>query len=158
MKRRNYLVLLCLFLPCFLFAGTYGIGVVVGSPTGLSGKYIMGRSSAMQLHVGWSFVGAVGFHAAGDYQFLFPGVIKNEEGRALETLVPYFGIGGRFRLKENEQQGETEFHVGLRIGGGIEWFINRFGVFLELYPVVDFVPKTDFDFEGGLGLRFFFKY
>lgn len=155
MKTKTFVTFL--LIPCFLAGGTYGIGVILGSPTGLSGKYIMGRSSAMQLHIGWSLIGNVGFHAAGDYQFLFPGVIKNEEGKGLETVVPYFGIGGRFCLKENEQD-ETDFHVGLRIGGGIEWFINRFGVFLELYPVVDFVPRTDLDFEGGLGFRFFFKY
>jgi len=41
------------------------------------------------------------------------------------------------------------------------WLINLY-LFIEyvrpqsIYPVVDIVPETDFDFEGGLGFRFYF--
>ena len=152
---RKYSLLL-LIIPCLLFGRRYGIGVVVGSPTGFTGKYFMSRKSALQVNAGWSFIGNAGFHITGDYQFLFPGVIRGERGESLENVVPYLGLGGRFRVKKNEPSDETDFHVGLRIGGGIEYLIDRFGVFLEIYPVVDFVPETDFDFEGGLGFRFYF--
>jgi hypothetical protein len=148
--------LLLLLIPCLLFGGKYGIGVILGSPTGFTGKSFLSRRSAVQINAGWSFVGAVGFHATGDYQFLFPGVVHGETGESLDNVVPYLGIGGRFRFKENDATNETDFHVGLRLGGGIEYLIDRFGVFLEIYPVVDFVPETDFDFEGGLGFRFYF--
>lgn len=152
---KKYSILLVL-IPCVLFGGGYGIGVIIGSPTGFTGKYFLARRSAIQINAGWSFLGDVGFHITGDHQFLFPGVIRGEEGRSLENIVPYLGIGGRFRVKEGGAGDNTEFHVGLRLGGGIEYLIDRFGVFLEIYPVVDFIPKTDFDFEGGLGFRFYF--
>lgn len=152
---KKYGILLFL-IPCLLFGSRYGIGVVIGSPTGFTGKYFLARKSAIQINAGWSFIGNVGFHITGDYQFLFPGIIRGEQGERLENIVPYLGIGGSFRVKENESANETDLHVGLRLGGGIEFLIDRFGIFLELYPVVDFVPKTDFDFEGGLGFRFYF--
>lgn len=152
---KRFFVILFLMSP-LLFGGKYGVGIIIGSPTGFTGKHIMAKGSAIAVNAGWSLLGEKGFHVTGDYQFLFPGVIKNEEGEPLESVVPYFGIGGSFRFKENEATDETDFHVGMRIGGGIEYLVTRFGVFLELYPVVDFLPETDFDFEGGLGFRFYF--
>ncbi len=153
---KKYLILLLLIIPSFIFAQNYGIGVIVGSPTGFTGKYFLARTSAIQINAGWSLIGNGGFHITGDYQFLFPGVIRGERGEALENAVPYLGVGGRLRVKENEPANDTKIYVGLRIGGGIEYLIDRFGIFLELYPVVDFVPETDFDFEGGLGVRIYF--
>jgi hypothetical protein len=152
---KKYCFILSL-VPCLLFGGRYGIGVIIGSPTGFTGKYFLATRSAAQINAGWSFIGDVGFHITGDYQFLFPGVVRGESGETLDNVVPYLGLGGRFRVKENEASNDTDFHIGLRIGGGLEYLIDRFGVFLEIYPVVDFVPETDFDFEGGLGFRFYF--
>ncbi|TET60901.1 MAG: hypothetical protein E3J47_06210 [Candidatus Stahlbacteria bacterium] len=153
---KKYLILLLLIIPSFIFAQNYGIGVIIGSPTGFTGKYLWSRNSAIVVNAGWSFVSDVKFHITGDYQFLFPGVIKGEEGVALRNVVPYLGIGGSFRAKTDEATDETDFCIGLRLGGGIEYLISRFGVFLELYPVVNVIPSTDFDLEGGLGFRFYF--
>jgi hypothetical protein len=153
---KKYLILLLLIIPSFMFAQNYGIGVIIGSPTGFTGKYFLARTSAIQINAGWSFVSDVKFHITGDYQFLFPGVIKGEEGVALRNVVPYLGIGGSFRAKTDEATDETDFCIGLRLGGGIEYLISRFGVFLELYPVVNVIPSTDFSFEGGLGARIYF--
>jgi len=143
-------------MPIFMYAQNYGVGVIIGSPTGFTGKYFWSQNSAIVVHAGWSFLDEMGLHITGDYQFLFSGVIRDEDGIPLKSVVPYLGVGGRFRFKKNEQEDRTDFHVGMRIGGGIEYLITRFGIFLELYPVVDIIPGTEFDFEGGLGFRFYF--
>jgi hypothetical protein len=153
--RRHCLIVL-LIIPGMLFCNTYGLGVIIGSPTGFTGKCFLSRISAVQINAGWSFIGDVGFHLTGDYQFLFPGIVADDYGRPMNDVVPYIGIGGRLRVKENEQTNDTDLHIGMRIGGGIEYMFERFGLFLELYPVIDFVPETNFDFEGGLGFRFYF--
>jgi hypothetical protein len=137
-----------------MFAGNLGLGLIIGSPTGFSAKYLMGRTSAIEVNAGWSFIGNVGIHITGDYQHLFTGVVHDEYGNPLETVIPYLGIGGRFRIKDVE--GDAEFHVGVRMGGGIEYMLGDIGIFLELYPVVNIIPSTDFDFEGGLGGRYYF--
>jgi hypothetical protein len=144
--------------PMCLFAGNLGLGLIIGSPTGFSGKYLLGRQSAIEVNAGWSFWGSVGMHATGDYQHLFPGVVHDEYGKALETVIPYLGIGGRFKIRstDNATNDDTEFAVGVRMGGGIEYLISQIGIFLELYPVVNIIPSTDFDFEGGLGARYYF--
>lgn len=150
-------VLTLMLIPVALSAqGGVGIGVILGSPTGLTAKFNLARQSAISVHAGWSLAENTKFHITADHQFLFPGVIHDENGRAIRELSPYLGIGGRVLVHENEPENETEFWMGMRIGGGIEYQISQFGLFIELYPVVNLLPETDFDFEGGLGVIFYF--
>jgi hypothetical protein len=150
------LILAVILIPAFLLGQNLGLGVIVGSPSGLSLKYILSRQSAFSAHAGWSFIGDKGIHLTGDYQYLFPMVFETAEGKSISDVTPYIAAGGRFRWKEDEETEESEFHLGLRIGGGAEYFISRFGIFLEVVPVVNLIPGTDIDLEGGLGFLFYF--
>ena len=152
---KKYFLIVLLIIPGLLSSQRLGVGVIVGSPTGLSLKYLLSQRSAFSAHAGWSFIGEKGVHITGDYQHLFPMIIKSAEGTSMSDVTPYIAAGGRFRFKEKEDD-ETEFHLGIRIGGGAEYSIDRFGIFLELLPVVDLLPETDFDLEGGLGFLFYF--
>jgi len=152
---KRYILAVSLIIPGLLFSQRLGLGVIAGSPTGLSFKYLLSQRSAFSAHAGWSFIGDKGVHITGDYQYLFPMVIKTAERTSISDLTPYIAAGGRFRVKETDED-DTEFHLGLRIGGGAEYSIDRFGIFLELLPVVDLIPETDFDFEGGIGFLVYF--
>jgi hypothetical protein len=145
-----------LIVPIFLFGEGLGLGVIAGSPTGLSLKYVLAKQAALAAHAGWSFTGDQGVHLTGDYQYLFPMVIETAEGTSISDVTPYIAAGGRFRVKKDEDTDESEFHLGLRIGGGAEYLISRFGIFLEIIPVVNLVPSTNFDLEGGVGFLFYF--
>ena len=153
---KTVIVVLLLFVPAFMSAQQrdYGVGVVFGFPTGVTGAVVVSPTSVVALHAGWSFRKDFGFHATGTYQFMFPYAIRTEEGKALKDVVPYLGVGGRVLLEEETD--DNEIHVGLRIGGGIEYFVSRFGFFLEMFPVVDVIPETKMDFEGGVGARIYF--
>jgi hypothetical protein len=149
-------ILSVLIIPVLLLGQNLGLGVIAGSPTGLSLKYVLGKQAALAAHAGWSFTGDQGVHLTGDYQYLFPMVIETAEGTSISDVTPYIAAGGRFRVKKDENADESEFHLGLRIGGGAEYLISRFGIFLEIIPVVNLVPSTDFDLEGGVGFLFYF--
>jgi hypothetical protein len=149
-------ILCILIVPVIAVAGNLGLGVVLGSPTGLSLKYMLSRQSAFSAHAGWSFIDNPGVHLTGDYQHLFPMVIETAEGTTISDFTPYIAAGGRFRFKKVEATDDNEFHLGVRIGGGVEYNVSQFGIFLELLPVIDLIPKTDFDLEGGLGFLFYF--
>ena len=153
MKR---LLILAFFIPVLLPAQNLGLGVIIGSPTGLSLKYTLSKQSAFAAHAGWSFIRDKGIHLTGDYQYLFPMVFETAEGKSVSEITPYIAAGGRFRWKEDEETEEKEFHLGFRIGGGAEYFLSRFGIFLEVVPVVNLIPGTDIDLEGGLGFLFYF--
>ncbi len=153
--KKNLVVLIALLLiPGVLSSQQLGLGAVVGSPTGLALKYMLGRSSAFAAHAGWSIIGDKGIHITGDYQYLFHMVIRTAEGATVSSLAPYVAAGGRFRFKE--RNGDNEFHLGMRIGGGMEYMLSRVGIFLEIVPVINLIPETDFDLEGGLGFLFYF--
>jgi hypothetical protein len=154
MMKRS-IVLIAGIIPVLLSGQNLGLGVVIGSPTGLALKYTLSKQSAIAMHAGWSFISNKGFHLTGDYQYLFPMVIETAEGASISDLTPYIVAGGRFRLKEDDVADEDDFHLGLRIGGGIEYLIQKFGFFLELVPVVDLVPATEFDWEYGIGFLFY---
>ena len=153
---KRFLIVL-LSIPVLVLAQSYGIGIILGSPTGLTGKMFLGRTSAIAVNAGWSFWPASGFHITGDYQFLFPGSITDEDGRAITSLVPYVGLGGRMRFRSNNNDDDDDnFQVGVRFGGGMEYLPEPIGIFLELYPVVNLLPSTKFGFEGGIGFRLYF--
>lgn len=143
-----------LMVPVLLSSQQLGLGVIIGSPTGLALKYALGRTSAFAAHAGWSFIGDAGLHLTADYQHHFPMVIRTAEGTSISNLSPYIAAGGRFRFKEHA--GDNEFNLGMRIGGGMEYMMARFGIFLEVVPVVNLIPETNFDLEGGLGFLFYF--
>ncbi|MBE0432448.1 hypothetical protein IBX73_03155 [candidate division WOR-3 bacterium] len=149
-------VFMALVMPGSARGADLGFGVILGSPTGLAFKYRATKRSAFAAHAGWSFIDNPGIHLTGDYQHLFPMTIETEEGTTINDLTLYIAAGGRFRFKKVDATDETNFHLGLRIGGGAEYRIDRFGIFLEIVPVVDLIPETDVDLEGGLGFLFYF--
>jgi len=153
---KKILLMAIITMPFFSFGQryNYGLGIIIGFPTGFSGELVWSENSAIVFNAGWSLRKDFGLHVTGTYQFMFPGVIKTEEGEVLRQVVPYLGFGGRLLLEDKDDG--SDVHVGLRTGGGIEYFIERFGLFLEMYPVIDIVPGTELDFEGGIGFRFYF--
>ncbi len=162
----NRKIILFTFIGNFILlnlssAQHFGIGIIIGSPTGFTAKFIMTQRAAIAANIGWSLGDNPKLHLTCDYQFLFPTVLRwtddmSGEQREIKNLTPYIGIGGRFRFKEDEPTNDTELNIGLRLGGGAEYMISRFGIFLEIYPVVNIFPSTDFDIEGGLGARIYF--
>jgi len=126
----------------------FGLGVIVGKPTGISLKSWISRKHAIDFKIGWSFPEKK-IHVVGDYLSYFPEWIKKR------SWYPYVGIGGRLKMKQEQE--DWQFNLGIRFGIGIEYIYRQFGLFGELYPVMDLVPKTNFDLEGGIGARYYFK-
>ncbi len=165
-NKDRYLKIIIFLMGFFLWSNLcsaqhFGLGIILGSPTGFTGKFVITHRSAIAANVGWSLGDNPKLHFTCDYQFLFPTVLRwtddmTGEQTEIKNLTPYIGIGGRFKFKENEPEHETELNVGLRLGGGAEYQISRFGIFLEIYPVVNILPSTDFNLEGGLGARIYF--
>ena len=124
-----------------------GLGIVVGDPTGLSAKLWLSDSSAIDAAAAWSFKDPPAFHVHGDY--LFHGSVPAELSSGV--LMFHFGAGARVKL-------EKETRVGVRAPLGLDyWFENHpIDVFLEIAAVLDLVPATELDLNGGLGMRYFF--
>jgi hypothetical protein len=145
---RKLVVLFILVVFCGTAqAETFGIGVILGEPTGVSAKLWIGDSMAVDLAAAWSFVKESAFHLHADYLFHFRDLIEVSKG----SLPLYLGVGGRFRFEKN-------FKFGVRIPVGLEYLFEDvpLDVFAEVGPIVDLVPATGFDIGGGIGVRYFF--
>ncbi|MGQ0644219.1 MAG: hypothetical protein ACT4O3_01860 [Elusimicrobiota bacterium] len=125
-------------------AGDIGVGIILGSPTGLSGKYWLGTTTAIDAALGF---GDLSLH--GDYLWhiadLFP---QPKQGK----LPAYWGVGARIKDKKDD----TEF--GIRGVGGMAYWFPRHPVelFLELVPVFEITPDAGLGLDVGLGVRYYF--
>jgi hypothetical protein len=125
----------------------FGLGIILGEPTGISGKYWLSPSTAIDGAAAWNFGSGGYLHIHGDYLIHNYDIFKVQEGK----LPLYFGIGGRIGFS-------SETVVGLRGVVGVAYQFSGAPVdaFLEIAPIMDLVPGTSFHVNGGIGARFFF--
>jgi len=127
----------------------FGIGVIVGEPTGISMKGWLSSKSALDFGLAWSFANETSFHVHGDYLLHSFDVFKTKE-----RIPLYYGIGGRIKTGRNE-----DARLGLRMVVGIGYLFRDapIDLFLEVAPILDLAPSTDFRINAGFGGRFFFR-
>lgn len=124
----------------------FGIGIILGEPTGLSFKSFTSQTTAIDGAAAWSFANEAAFHVHVDYLLHTYSLINVRKGR----LPLYFGIGGRIKLTGKSR-------LGVRIPVGLSYEIQGLpsDIFLELVPIMDLAPATEFTFNGALGIRFY---
>ena len=127
----------------------FGLGIILGEPTGISMKGWLTPKTAIDAGVAWSFVKETSFHVHADYLIHAFHVFETEENVPL-----YYGVGGRVKTGRNE-----DAHLGFRMVVGIGYIFRDAPVdlFIEAAPILDIAPKTDLFMNAGLGARFFFK-
>lgn len=123
-----------------------GLGVLIGEPTGLSAKIWTGDKTAVDAGAAWSFVGNGFLHLHAD-MLMHSFTIDVDKGQ----LPLYYGLGAKLVLA-------NELGLGVRIPVGMAYLFESapFDIFIELVPVLDLIPATTFNFEGGIGARYFF--
>lgn len=125
-----------------------GLGIIIGEPTGISFKYWTGSTTAFDAALAWSFVEEGAFHIHGDYLFHNIRLISVPEG-----LLPfYYGIGARIKTAKDAK-------LGVRVPLGLAYLFQNapIDIFLEIVPILNLTPKTDFNINAALGARYFFN-
>jgi hypothetical protein len=150
MRRITLILLLFCLLPPFTASAeteAFGIGVLLGEPTGLSAKVRLGETSAIDAAAAWSFLDEGSFYFHADYLFHFTDVFSVDPGE----LPLYVGAGGKIALREDP-------FLGVRIPVGIAYEFETvpLDVFFEVAPGVGLIPETSADFGGGIGIRYYF--
>ena len=127
----------------------FGLGIIVGEPTGLSMKAWLGEESALDMGFAWSFSdnGKFQFHL--DYVLHRFSIINVDKGQ----LPLYFGIGGVYRYHEN-----SDNNLGVRVPVGLDYLFDNspVDIFGEVVPILDLSPSTEFRINAAIGARFFF--
>ncbi len=127
--------------------GNFGLGIIVGEPTGLSAKLWLTERTAVDMAAAWSFSDEEAFHLHADYLLHNFDLINVEKGR----LPIYFGIGGRLKFEDKSR-------FGVRIPVGLTYIFDGapIDIFFEVVPILDLIPDTDFTANAAIGARFFF--
>jgi hypothetical protein len=125
----------------------FGLGIILGEPTGISFKNWIGSTTAIDGGIAWSFSKNSSLHLHVDYLFHNFNIFKAKNS----NLALYYGIGGRVKT-------EKESQVGVRIPVGINYIFGDapLDIFFELVPVLDLMPSTEFELTGGVGIRYYF--
>jgi hypothetical protein len=140
--------------------GTFGLGLELGSPFGLNGKYFLTDDGALNFGVGGDGYyrgGRDGLHLYLDYLW-HPVSLVN----ASEFQLPlYIGLGGRL-WSFNEDRYNDAFAFGIRIPVGIAFDFNNvpIDIFIQLTPTLDFYrgyrDNAGFWFDFSVGIRYWF--
>ena len=151
---------------------TFGLGLELGAPFGLSGKYFLTDSNALQFGLGAiyeHYYAGDGIHLYLDYLWHPVSLVS---AQAFE-LPFYIGVGGRFwdfdYCRERDRvcgYGGSAF--GIRIPLGISFDFNRvpLDIFFHLVPTFDFYrgdyyryynDRAHFGIDASVGVRYWFN-
>ncbi len=131
-----------------------GVGVVIGTTTGFTAKYIQDRKIAYDGTLGWG--DGDNFRLSGDMLWQKPRLFVANE----QPFDGYLGVGAR--LRDRGQNSSNSNNNGAEFGpegiGGISYMFHkpRVEVFGQLGLVMDIIPSTDADVEVGIGGRYYF--
>jgi hypothetical protein len=151
----------------------FGLGVVLGEPTGLTAKLYLASPVALQFGLGW----------VDEFNDYYSGLYINVDvlwhpvvlARRPEFTLPfYIGVGGRildnhwhYYYAGNSYYDEHDTHVGVRVPFGLLMDFSRvpLDLYLELAVVVDLFYFDQYDpyddhrrveLNGGIGVRYYF--
>jgi hypothetical protein len=133
---------------------TFGLGFIIGEPTGLSVKYWLDEERAVDGALAWSLSDDDAFQLHGDY------LIHDFELLDAREMPVYYGIGARLKFKDDDGNGHDEDDTvfGIRIPMGITYLFDDkpIDLFLEIVPILDLAPDVELDINAAVGARFYF--
>lgn len=131
-----------------------GVGVVLGTTTGFTFKYIRDQKIAYDGTLGWG--DSDNYRLSGDMLWQKPRIFLVNQ----EPFDGYYGLGARIRDRGNYSSNSNNNGVefGPRAVGGVRYMFHnpRIEAFGELGLVMDIIPATNADLEVGLGGRYYF--
>ena len=151
---------------------TFGLGLILGAPTGLSGKYFLTGDTALDFGLG--FVGSyrrggTGLHLHGDFLWHPVNLAETEPF----YLPLYFGVGARFfdfndcyyDNRGNHICYDDVAAIGVRAPIGVAFDFNNIPLdaFVELALVLDFFVSDYYgddiavDLNAAIGARYWFE-
>ena len=133
--------------------GAIGVGPMIGEPMGVGAKFWMNREMAVDGGAGWSFQDPDGFQIHADFLYHFFDLFKNTGNGDLPLYV-----GGGARVKFTDDSGQDN-RAGIRFPFGAAYLCHNrpLEFYIECAPVLDVSPKTQLQWNGGIGVRYYFR-
>ncbi|HOW86820.1 MAG TPA: hypothetical protein P5119_10290 [Candidatus Aminicenantes bacterium] len=124
-----------------------GVGVILGEPTGLSFKLWSKQTVAWDAGAAWSFVNGGYLQVHSDFLLHNFSLFKVETGR----MSLFYGLGGRVKFAD-----DTTVSIRVPVGLAYEFEKTPVEIFVEVVPMLDLIPATEFQMAGAVGFRYYF--
>lgn len=136
-----------------VFAKNFGLGVVLGNPTGISANYMLGGNKSIDGALAFDLNGDDHFHIHSTYLFRHPKSLELDSVK----MGWFWGVGAKFRTHD-DRHGDNDYRLGPRGSIGINYIFPKAPVeiFGEIALIMNVIPKTDTDVDAGIGLRYYF--
>ena len=130
------------------YSNQLGLGISLGNPTGLNGKYWLDKKSAIDGGLAMSIGKNSDLSIHSDYLFHKHGALYFNDVHALDL---YYGIGGRMEFSD-------DIDLGLRIPVGLAHTIDNqpADIFAEVAPIFDFLSNSSLELHLLFGARYYF--
>jgi len=144
---------------------TFGLGLELGAPTGITGKYFLSADRALDFGIGdiYNYFDRFGLHIYADYLWHPTSLASNETFE----LPFYIGVGGRFwdfQDRRNQGNFDNAFAIGVRVPIGVSFDFNTvpLDIFVQVVPVLDFFSgyaahNLYIDLDASIGIRYWFN-
>ncbi len=134
--------------------GPFGLGFVLGDPTGLSANYWKSSERSVDAALAWNFGNETGVEFHADYLWHRHGIFHVD-------TVPFsllYGLGGRMFMVGSKNNESSKIKFGPRLPLGIETSFKQkaIEVFGEIALILNVIPATSADIDFGLGVRVYF--
>lgn len=135
--------------------GNFGFGLVLGDPSGLTGKFWLGNSDAVNIAVGSSYFGKL--RVGVDYQWHFD-AFRSNQWNLFGAAGGVLGLGeGNDYVRKKYFEDDEDLGLGARGVFGVNFIPKggNFEIFAEAGLLVGFVPEFGSGFDFGIGARFY---
>ena len=124
----------------------FGLGLVLGEPSGLNGQFLWSERSAIDITAAWSW--RDWFFTSADFQ-MYDYILDSPR-----EWKWYWGGGAYLTLPKNDQG-----TFGVRVPLGIKYHIPHSPVdlWIEADPALQLIKSTEAELQGGFGVTFWLK-
>jgi len=131
-------------------ARNFGLGLIIGDPTGLSLKGFLSADHAIDGAVGLGLIGGHDLIVQADFLWLFP-----LHRWSSATLDMHLGVGPKLGIKN---KGEDEVRIGARgpFGVSVMFLEAPFDVFAEVAAGLWILKDVKLDVDVAIGGRYWF--
>ena len=139
---------------------TFGLGVVIGEPTGISAKLCTSEYTAIDFGLGWSAEGDrignySGYYSGGSRVHIHMDYLWHsfDVFQSTEQIPVYYGVGGRVNTGAGQER-----WLAVRGVFGVAWLPRGtpIDVFLEMAPTIQLTSPSGFGVDAGFGARYYF--
>ena len=160
MKSRKTAVLFFILFICLRVQSAepagFGLGIMLGEPTGISAKKWLTANTAVDGALAWSLNGEGSFHIHADFLLHKHDIFNPREFTGRMSL--YYGPGLTIRSRGEKKDNNNTVRLGIRFPVGMTYIFSKtpVDIFLEIVPVFDLVPETDLSLHAAIGVRYYF--